>query len=360
MALARIITRSQTCSRELALVLLARGYTVEIVSPDKVPDNIADLELRVDAGLGNQLIANVEAHGGERTASLEFVHHLKAPLLDLMRRPPQLGKPVESRGEPVTFNTEPGIDDKAKTKAKTKTKELPEEPAQLAPSTVSPAVKTLPNRELSTEIDPEKVTRLIAPQVLTPAPVEPPAYFAVEDAAIPQSAKAQSTIIRLPQSAPRCDRSAGWPWRATLAFAGVLLLAFVLEFSAHSRSKAGAQSSQASRAGTAASTGANPLSHAAAEKDPARDSGQSSALSWPLAALDLEGNSSNTPKETQVAKPGTPTLGPRTAVSHRRSDDVVARNTTIYFDKRFEPAPKTKQAHLKNEAHGIGNKSDRP
>ena len=50
MALARIITRSNAWSRELEFDLLARGYAVEIVSPDKIPDNIADLELRVDAG----------------------------------------------------------------------------------------------------------------------------------------------------------------------------------------------------------------------------------------------------------------------------------------------------------------------
>ena len=48
MALARIITRSHTCSRELALDLLARGYAVEIVSPDEIPENLADLELRVE------------------------------------------------------------------------------------------------------------------------------------------------------------------------------------------------------------------------------------------------------------------------------------------------------------------------
>ncbi len=356
MALARIITRSHTCSQELALVLLARGYTVEIVSPDKVPDNIADLELRVDAGLGNQLIANVAAHGGERTASLEFVHHLKAPVLDLMRRPPQLEKPVESRGEPVSFDTEPGIADKVKAK----TNELLEEPPQLAPSIVSPAVETLPNRELGPEIDPEEVTTLIAPQVLSPTPAEPPAYFAVDDAAIPQSAMAQSTIIRPTQAAQRRDRSAGWPWRATLAFAGVVLLALGLEFSVHSRSKTGAQSSEAPRAGTAASTGANPLSHAAAEKDPAIDSGQGSAVPWPLPALDLESKSSNALKEAQVAKPGTPTASPQIAVSLRRRDDVVARNTITYFDKRFEPAPKTRQAHLKKEARRIGSKPSQP
>lgn len=89
MALARIITRSQACSRELALDLLARGYAVEIVSPDRIPDNLADLELRVDAGPGDQLIANVKTNDGERSASLDFVHHLKAPMGDFIRKPPQ-------------------------------------------------------------------------------------------------------------------------------------------------------------------------------------------------------------------------------------------------------------------------------
>src|SRR5260370_20275708 len=87
MALARIITRSHAGSRELALDLLARGYAVEIVSPDKIPENIADLELRIDTGLADRLTATVEAHDGERSASLEFVHYLKAPMVDFIRRP---------------------------------------------------------------------------------------------------------------------------------------------------------------------------------------------------------------------------------------------------------------------------------
>jgi hypothetical protein len=78
MALARIITRSHSCSRELALDLIARGYAVEIVSPDSIPDNLADLELRVEEDHGNQLVASVRAHNGDRSASLEFVHHLQS------------------------------------------------------------------------------------------------------------------------------------------------------------------------------------------------------------------------------------------------------------------------------------------
>src|SRR5277367_5516477 len=119
MALARIITRSHACARELALDLLARGYTVEIVSPDKIPDNIADLELRVDAGPGDQLIAHVEARvesgvesiHGERSASLDFLHHLKAPMADFMRRPPEPREAFPSPEEPINFNAAPSLED---------------------------------------------------------------------------------------------------------------------------------------------------------------------------------------------------------------------------------------------------------
>lgn len=118
MALARIITRSQTCSRELALDLLARGYTVEIVSPDAIPDNLADLELRVDAGPGDQLVASVETHDGERSASLEFLHHLKAPMGDFMRRPPDAREVSHLSEAPVSFDTEPSAADAAEVAAK--------------------------------------------------------------------------------------------------------------------------------------------------------------------------------------------------------------------------------------------------
>src|SRR5271170_3083533 len=103
MPLARIITSSQACSRQLAIDLLARGYTVEIVSPDKIPDNLADLELRVDAFPGDQLIATVEAHDGDRTASLEFIHHLKAPMGDFVRRPPDASEVLRPLREPRSF-----------------------------------------------------------------------------------------------------------------------------------------------------------------------------------------------------------------------------------------------------------------
>ena len=352
MALARIITRSQACSRELALDLLARGYAVEIVSPDKVPDNIADLELRVDAGPGDQLIANVEAHNGGRLASLEFLHHLKAPMVDFMRRPPELGEAVHFSGEPVSSNAELGIEDM----------ELPAEAPQLVSRAVSPAAEILLNRELDPGIDPEEGARLIASQVLSPPPVEPPGDFAVEDAAVPQPTMTQPTIVPPTQAAQRRDRSAGWPWRAALTFASIVLLAVVLGFTIRRTSKGAAQSSEALpvEKTAAASTGVNPLSAVSAEKDPARDPGQVSAVPLPTPTVDSEGNSSHAPKEVQVAKVGAPTASPRTAVSRKRGDDLIAPDTVTYLDKRFEPAPKAKPAkplgrrHPKSHSHGGG------
>jgi hypothetical protein len=326
MALARIITRSQACSRELALDLLARGYAVEIVSPDRVPDNIADLELRVDNDPGDQLIANVEAHDGGRTASLEFVHHLKAPMVNFMRRPPELGEAVHFSGEAVSFNAAPGIEDM----------ELPAEAPQLAPRGVSPATEILPNRELGPGIDPEEGACLVAPQVLSP-PVEPPGCSAVDDAEVRQPTMAQPTIVSPTQAAHIRHRSAGWPWRAALTFASVVLLAVVLGFSMRRTSKAAAQSSEALSVEkiAVALTGVNPPSAVGAERDPARAPG------LPPAAVDSEGNSNHAPEEAHVAKVGAPTARPRTAVSH---DDLIARDTVTYLDKRFEPTPKAKPA----------------
>jgi hypothetical protein len=331
MALARIITRSQACSRELALDLLARGYAVEIVSPDKVPDNIADLELRVDNGPRDQLIANVETHDGARTASLEFVHHLKAPMLNFMRRTPELGEAVHCSGEPASFNAAPGIEDL----------ELPAEAPQPALRAVSPAPEILLNRELDPGIDPEDGACLIAARVPSPPPVQPLGYCIAEDAAVPQPTMRQTTIVPPTQAAQLSHRSGGWPSRAALTFTSVVLLAVVLGLGMRRISRAAAQSSDALPAEKIAvkSTDVNPLSAVDAEKDPARDPGQVSAVSRPPVAADSERNSRYAPKEEHIAKVGAPTANPRTAISR---DDLIARDTVTYLDKRFAPTPKAK------------------
>src|SRR4029077_5781176 len=170
MALARIITRSQPCSRQLALDLIARGYAVEIVSPDSIPDNLADLELRVEEDPGNQLVASVEAHNGERSASLEFLHYLKAPMPDFIRRPPPENQErVDSPNQPVRLNAEQSAEDV----------ELPADAPQLAPEPVSPAAEILRDAKLDPGLDPEESARLILPPGPLPSPsADPPNHFA--------------------------------------------------------------------------------------------------------------------------------------------------------------------------------------
>src|SRR5713226_9597068 len=295
MALARIITRSQACSRELALDLLARGYAVEIVSPDKIPDNIADLELRVDAGPGDQLIASVEAHDGEHSASLEFVHLLKSPMGDFIRRPPEPRESVDFSEEPVSFNAEPSIEEV----------ELLAAAPQLAAKAVSPAAAILRRPGF----DPKTSARLISPPEPLPSlPLEPPSHFASEASTIARPTTTPSTMgrsytIRLRWKPLLTGRSVAWYWRAALSFAAVVLVAMVLGFGIRQTGNASADPS------SGASSGAEPVEKIAAPAtdvdllsaaDAGKLSGQlpASAVS-PLTtrpALKSDGNSDHAPK----------------------------------------------------------------
>jgi hypothetical protein len=359
MALARIITRSHPCSRELALDLLARGYAVEIVSPESIPDNIADLELRLESGPGDQLIASVEAHDGERSASLEFLHYLKAPMVDFIRRPPEPGEAVHFPEQPVSFNAEPSIEEV----------ELPAEAPQLAPKAVTPAAETLRDPEL----DPEEGARLISP--LDPLPslsVETPSHFAVEASTIARPIArptaqpiVQPTRVRPVRESQQRGRSAGWRWRAALTFASVVLLALVVGFGMRRTGKAPAQSSGAAPAekvaaapAARASTDVDLLRAPDPEKDPGKDPGQVAASAVSPSPIRSEGNSDHAPKEPPVAKAGAATARVRASVSSRHGDGLIARDTVTYLDERYKPAPKAKPAnhfagpHPSSRKHG--------
>jgi hypothetical protein len=355
MALARIITRSHPCSRELALDLLARGYAVEIVSPDSIPDNIADLELRVDTGPGDQLIASVEARDGARSASIEFVHHLKAPMVDFIRRPPEPGEAVHFLEQPVSFNAEPSIEDV----------ELPAEVPQPAPTAISPAAEILLDPGLDPGFDPEDGARLISPpDPLSSLPVEPPGHFAVAASTIAQpivqSTIAQPTIVQPRREPQRRDRSVGWRWRAALTFAGVMLLALVLGFGMRRTGKASATSSGAvpPEKVAAASTDVDLLSAPAPEKDPGKDLGPISAVAVSPPAIKSEGDSDQAPKESPVAKVDAATARVRASVSSRHGEDLIARDTVTYLDERYKPAPKAKPANHFDRRHPSSRKHD--
>src|ERR1700675_2674937 len=270
MALARINTRSQPCSRQLALDLIARGYAVEIVSPDSMSDNLADLELRVEEDPGNQLAASVQAHNGDLAASLEFLHHLKAPMADFIRRPPEPHEAVHSPEKPVRFNADQNGE----------VVEPPADAPELAPETVSPSAEILHNAELVPELNRDDGACPVLPPHQSPSPpVQPPGHVAavVSTMARPMISKptiAKSTIAPSVREWEWRDRPAGWPfWRTALTVVSAALLALILSYGVRRTNKASAQSSGPTEKASP-STGVS-LSNAA---NPKKGPGKVSAL----------------------------------------------------------------------------------
>lgn len=120
--------------------------------------DIADLELRVDAGLGDQLIASV-----------------------LIRRSPEPREATHLPEEPVGFHAEPGIEDV----------ELPAALPQLAPGTLSVAAETLHEPEFDAEAGARRISPL---DTFLSLPVEPPIQTAEENSTIEQAA-IRSTMV---------------------------------------------------------------------------------------------------------------------------------------------------------------------
>ena len=340
MALARIITRSRPCSRQLAFDLLARGYAVEIVSPDSIPDNLADLELRVEEDPGNQLVASVEARNGERSASLEFVHYLKAPMPDFIRRPPpEPHKEVHFPEPPVSFNAEQSDEDV----------ELPADAPQQVSTAVSPTAKILDDSKLDPELDPkpdsvEGARLILQPDPLPSLPVDPPGHDAVEVSATarPMIAKqmiakqmiAKLAIARTVREWEWRDLPAGWSfWRIALTVLSAVLLALVLGFGMRRTSRASAAQNSA-----AASTDMNSVNATGHNKDAGKNP-------VPPPANKSEQNSNYMPKESQVAKTAAATADSGAVVPRRHGDDLIARDTVTYFHPRtFDEAGSSAKA----------------
>ena len=340
MALARIITRSHSCSRELALDLIARGYAVEIVSPDSILDNLADLELRGEEDHGNQLVASVQAHNGLRSASLEFVHHLRAPMVAFIRRPPEPHEALHSPEKPVSFNADQNAE----------VVEPPVDAAQLAPETVSPAADILHDAELAPELNPDDGACPVLPPNQSPSPpVEPPGHVAVVVSTmartmISKPTIAKSTIARTVREWERRDRPAGWPsWGTALTAVSAVLLALVLSYGVRRTNKASAQSSgPAPTEKVSLSTGVS-LSSAA---NPKEDPGKVSALAVSPPAIKSEQNSAFDEPASR-AETSQRSAGRHPSSRTQSVGGVIAANTVTLNDKSAPKGAK-QESDIKN------------
>jgi hypothetical protein len=301
--------------------LLARGYTVEVVSPDRLPDNLADLELRVDTVPGSQLIAGVTTYDGERRLSLDFVHHLKEPMPDFRRRPPVIPD-VEDAPLP---------DSHAMQSADT----LVGEPAE-APSpgfVGAPALDSLP-LDFAESVDaaslgaafpvlPEGPPAGFTPegavaQVVQPVATGPTAPASRNDAGIAAKLAAKQGV-----AFQQKHGFAAWNWRPVSIPAGALFLALVLFLALGLR-----------HPGRASAGGPAPA--------PTR-----------LAAVN----------QNAVARTSVSLAAPKAA--RGRQDDFVARDTVTYLDGKFAGAPRPAKTVTKREKRAAnrrripGNRSDR-
>ena len=384
MALARIITRSHACSRELALDLLARGYTVEIVSPDAIPDNLADLELRVD-NAGDQLVANVTAHEGNRSTSLEFLHHLKAPMGDFIRRVPDVEEepsvaiPVMSQAAPVAFGNgegdlvnpnvegnlfdepmEPLLPERAVESVYASAEEIAE-PHGYEAENVSCGIFRASEEQES--LDSLSVEPTVVPHPVELVPVSSPAdevpgYFEQEEASSVRAVEAKPlprTSLRVTVAKLR-PLAASWRWRVALTFATVVVLALILGFGLRRTGKAAAQSSSeavADKLAIASSPGTL-LNASVPEKDSANDIVVAAAPDQKAAK-----DPGHAGGRTIVAKTETQSAKTSHAVPKRASrshDDVVARDTVVYLDDRYKPVPKTRSAKNTTRRHPTARK----
>jgi hypothetical protein len=333
MALARIITRSHACARELALDLLARGYTVEIVSPDKIPDNLADLELRVDAGPGDQLVATVETHNGERSASIDFVHHLKSPMTDFVRRPAEPVEIFRIPEEPVSLDAEPTVE----------YIELPAVPL-FASVSEAPEVPVLP--ESNSELIDDSVSLVheaAQPERFESAVIEPATFESIASEPTPHA----PTVA--PQPETHRARPAGWFWQPALTFAGAIMLALILGLLVHRTGKAAALISRSAAPPDkvlAAPIEAKSVSVPSAVKNPDETPLKVLAPKQPSVAT-IEPPVSKPPaaRARAVKAPASKDMTTTKAREvHKHGDELVAHDTVTYLDPRFKPAPKSNSA----------------
>lgn len=316
--------------------LLARGYAVEIVSPDTIPDNFADLELRVEADAANDLSANVAARAGEHTAFLDFVHHLKAPMEDFVRRPPKTNGTATSLPRPIDFNAEQNISGEVEAPASNNN-------LLAAP----PSLTTVPDQQKA------------AQPVISPEGNPPPAKETS------QRPKTGITIIfhrsrSKPKIKLKASRESGaWLWRVAAGFAVVVALSAVpivgirgadpLVQSAAADSQKGVPVEAASNPTpqfhqATADVAKNPpsgpqgrredLSQASILPKTQSSGAKSKVDSSPAKVNDLAGDVT-VYRDKPVSKTASRTRHHK--IRHQHPDDSVAEDTVTYLDRKFTP-----------------------
>jgi hypothetical protein len=319
MALARIITRSQACARELSQDLLARGYAVEVVSPDELPERIADLELRVETSDGGTLTANVKVQHGERSTSLDFVHHLRTPVAEVSSPewPPNVLRTNRAPHFALAVRDEEGskLPEKIPSPAAKPDLVCAEIPLKPVPDAgfVSKAAGETPERAALVLRQPKKV------------------------------AVASSTVRRATGrgASPHrwSNRSQRWFWRASLGFAGVMLLALVAGVGTTRKplaSAAGEITGTTQAPVTAASGDVVLWNFTGPAENTAHDSGAEGSLEM---RSEVKGDRERNKMAQQ--NPGPATRGLASEATGKSVHDLVARDTVVYLDEHYKPAPKT-------------------
>jgi hypothetical protein len=226
MALARIISHSVECSQELAASLEERGYAIEIVSPDAIPDHPADLELRVETSPDNVLTARVQTHNGPRSASLDFVHYLNPPMPDFRRKLPEALDPPPVRPPFIASNSRPA----AVATAQAARPEQAPEPACRAPEAAVVLAEAIP--AISTPFVDFSLTPVAveSAQAIPPEQAPEPArrFWPEVKVIVSRFNPKPATTWKL----KRIHRPAGWFWRVavTAAAAALMLTASLLGF----------------------------------------------------------------------------------------------------------------------------------
>ena len=352
MALARIITRSEACSRELAILLQSRGYAVETVSPDNVPTNAADLELRVDTGSGDRLTASVTARDGERSSTLEFVHQLKspitaptaaelpgAPVVEILAGPVVKSlsdRLVSGQGDGYAKSALPQPPRQAALSGLQPVSGLTFASSQIARPATPPLTRWRPIRPVGAQSSPP--TR-IEPRVADARPVVVPAASTLVPtvpatepaapivAAANPSAPAEEVAPVVPQAFPyqTSERIPSRFGNVALVLTSIaLLITLVLGFSLYRSKKS--------------------LSNT----DKVAPSTTSAPASKPQPAIKEVG-------EIKESNRGSLSASHRVRHSGGDDDDLVAKDTVVYFDRRAQPtASKQSTSSSRSRSHRDG------